>query len=68
MRGESEGAEVNSMIECSCDRVVASVEELSRVLGNSILTILVRTTGFEPSVVLPITVRTLSGAQVEYVG
>jgi nucleoside 2-deoxyribosyltransferase len=30
--GESQGAKVNSMIECSCERVVGSVDELFQIL------------------------------------
>ncbi len=29
--GESEGAKVNAMIECSCDRIVQSEDELLRI-------------------------------------
>ncbi len=29
--GESEGAKVNAMIECSCDRIVRSEDELLRI-------------------------------------
>ena len=30
--GESEGAKVNAMVECSCDRVVRSMDELLQVI------------------------------------
>ena len=34
--GESEGAVVNPMIECSCDRVVKSQEELLETIIDSL--------------------------------
>jgi len=34
--GESEGAQVNAMIECSCDRIVRNAEELMKVLIEAI--------------------------------
>jgi nucleoside 2-deoxyribosyltransferase len=32
--GESEGAMVNAMIECSCDRIVQSVDELLKMISH----------------------------------
>jgi nucleoside 2-deoxyribosyltransferase len=34
--GESDGAMANAMIECSCDNIVGSVEELCRFLQSAI--------------------------------
>lgn len=34
--GESEGAKVNAMIECSCDQIVKNAEELMKVLMETI--------------------------------
>lgn len=34
--GESSGAVVNAMVECSCDRIVRSSEELVEILGDEI--------------------------------
>ena len=36
LAGESEGAEVNAMVECSCDRIVVSVDELFKFLRDCI--------------------------------